>query len=201
MMRSVTPMRTAKIGYIVMSVFAIVIGTIMIAMPELLAKTMCMIIGIAAAAFGTVKLISYFSKDLFRLAFQFDLAEGILLIILGITTAVMPEMFLGMIGTVFGICVMADGLLKIQVALDAKTFGVSKWWLILTAAVLAVTAGFFLIINPIESSAVVAVITGITLLTEGIMNLITVLVAVKIIKNQLPDSDDRITVKAVHYTN
>ncbi len=201
MMRSVTPMRTAKIGYIVMSVFAIVIGTIMIAMPELLAETMCMIIGIAAAAFGTVKLISYFSKDLFRLAFQFDLAEGILLIILGITTAVMPEMFLGMIGTVFGICVMADGLLKIQVALDAKTFGVSKWWLILTAAVLAVTAGFFLIINPIESSAVVAVITGITLLTEGIMNLITVLVAVKIIKNQLPDSDDRITVKAVHYTN
>lgn len=187
MMRSVTPMRTAKAGYIAMSVILMAAGAVLIAAPDTLASAMCSVLGIASAVFGGVKIASYFSKDLFRLAFQHDLAEGILLMILGVTAAVKPELFLGFIGVIFGVCVLADGLLKIQTAIDAKVFGVSKWWLILAAAIAADIAGFFLIINPVDSAAVVAVILGVTLVMEGLLNLITVLVAVKIIKNQLPD--------------
>ena len=196
MMRSVTPMRAAKTGYIVMSVLMAVLGGVLIVYPDALAPSLCTVMGIAAAAFGAVKIVSYFSKDLFRLAFQHDLAGGILLMILGITGAARPELLLKFIGIVFGICVLTDGLLKIQVALDAKTFGVSKWWLILTAAVLTGTAGFFLIIDPVESAAVAAVVLGISLLAEGALNLITVLTAVKIVRNQMPD--DVITVTSVH---
>ena len=187
MMRSVTPMRTAKAGYIAMSVMLMAAGAVLIAAPDTLASAMCSVLGIASAVFGGVKIASYFSKDLFRLAFQHDLAEGILLMILGVTAAVKPELFLGFIGVIFGVCVLADGLLKIQTAIDAKVFGVSKWWLILAAAIAADIAGFFLIINPVDSAAVVAVILGVTLVMEGLLNLITVLVAVKIVKNQLPD--------------
>ena len=64
------------------------------------------------------------------------------------------------------------------------------------AAVAADIAGFFLIINPVDSASVLAVILGITLFMEGLLNLVTVLVAVKIVKNQLPD--DIITVNAAH---
>ena len=35
--------------------------------------------------FGFIKMIGYFSKDLYRLAFQFDLASGILLMALPIS--------------------------------------------------------------------------------------------------------------------
>lgn len=196
MMRSVTPMRAAKTGYIVMSVLMAVLGGVLIVYPDALAPSLCTVMGIAAAAFGAVKIVSYFSKDLFRLAFQHDLASGILLMILGITGAARPELLLKFIGIVFGICVLTDGLLKIQVALDAKTFGVSKWWLILTAAVLTGIAGFFLMIDPVESAAVAATVLGISLLAEGALNLITVLTAVKIVRNQMPD--DVITVTSVH---
>ncbi|MBR1833508.1 MAG: DUF308 domain-containing protein [Ruminiclostridium sp.] len=196
MMRSVTPMRTAKAGYIAMSVILMAAGAVLIAAPDTLASAMCSVLGVVSAVFGGVKIASYFSKDLFRLAFQHDLAEGILLMILGVTAAVKPELFLGFIGVIFGVCVLADGLLKIQTAIDAKVFGVSKWWLILAAAIAADIAGFFLIINPVDSAAVVAVILGVTLLMEGLLNLITVLVAVKIVKNQLPD--DIITVNPVN---
>ena len=196
MMRSVTPMRTAKAGYIAMSVILMAAGAVLIAAPDTLASAMCSVLGVVSAVFGGVKIASYFSKDLFRLAFQHDLAEGILLMILGVTAAVKPELFLGFIGVIFGVCVLADGLLKIQTAIDAKVFGVSKWWLIFAAAIAADIAGFFLIINPVDSAAVVAVILGVTLLMEGLLNLITVLVAVKIVKNQLPD--DIITVNPVN---
>ena len=198
-MRSVTPMRAAKAGYIIMSAVMICLGFLMIAMPDTMAPAVCTVLGIAAAAFGAVKILSYFSKDLFRLAFQHDLAEGILLVVLGVTGAVRPELFAGFIGALFGVCILADGLLKIQIAADARVFGVSKWWLILAAAVVTGITGFFLIIDPLGSAAVAAVILGAALLTEGILNLITVLVAVKIVKNQLPDSDDRITAEAIHH--
>ncbi len=198
-MRSAAPMRAAKTGYIIMAAVMICFGCIMIAMPETLAAEMCTILGISAAIFGAVKILSYFSKDLFRLAFQHDLAEGILLVILGVTGAARPDLFMGFIGAVFGVCFMTDGLLKIQVAVDAKAFGVSKWWLILAAAIVTGTAGFFLVIDPTDSAATAAVMLGISLLAEGVLSLVTVLTAVKIVENQLPDSDDRITFEAIHH--
>ena len=41
---------------------------------------------------------------------------------------------------VLGVAVLADGLLKIQIALDSKRFGISKWWLILAVAFIACIA-------------------------------------------------------------
>lgn len=187
MTRSSAPMKAAKTGYIIMSALMIAFGCTLIIFPDTLASAMCSVMGVTAAVFGAVKIASYFSKDLFRLAFQHDLAEGILLMILGVTGAVKPELFLGFIGVVFGVCMMTDGLLKIQTAIDARLFGVGKWWLIMAAAVLTGCAGFFLIVNPVDSAAVVAAILGVSLLAEGTLNLVTVLVAVKIVKNQMPD--------------
>lgn len=195
-MRNTAPMVAAKTGYVIMSAVMICLGCLMTAMPDTFAPALCTVLGISAAVFGAVKIVSYFSKDLYRLAFQHDLAGGILLVVLGVTGAVKPELFAGFIGALPGVCILADGLLKIQIAVDAKAFGVSKWWLILAAAIITGTAGFFLIADLIGSAAVVAVRLGAALIAEGILNLITVLVAVKIVKNQMPD--DVITITAVH---
>lgn len=199
-MRNTTPMAIAKTGYIVISAILIISGIIMIAAPDISAEFICRAVGITAAVFGAVKLVSYFSKDLFRLAFQFDLAAGILLLTLGVTMAVRPDVFMGMFGMILGIVILADGLFKIQTAVDARAFGVSKWWLILTAAVIACSAGFLLMIDPLDGATAAVLFAGISMLADGILNLVTVITAVKIIKNQRPDSEDTIIVDTVHYT-
>ena len=186
----VSPMKAAKAGYIVMSCLFIAAGIALIVSPELLETTACAVCGGAMIAFGIVKLIGYFSKDLFRLAFQFDLAAGILLILLGTHAIVKPERFLGFIGIAFGIIVLADGLFKIQIALDSRTFGIRKWWLILAGALITSTAGVALILDPSGSAAVLGFILGLSLVCEGALNLITTITAVKIIENQLPDRID-----------
>lgn len=186
-MCSVKLMKTAKTGYIIMSLLFCLLGIMLIVIPDFSISFIAGAFGILLILFGIVKIIGYFSKDLFRLAFQYDLALGILLIVLGMITILKVENVLVFISVVLGIYVLADGLLKIQIALDSKVFGIKKWWVILISAVATGTIGCLLIIRPSESAGVLVILFGICLLTEGILNLITVLVAVRIVKYQQPD--------------
>ena len=142
--------------------------------------------------FGLVKIVGYCSKDLYRLAFQFDLAFGILLVALGIILIIRTDAMVNLICIVMGICILADALLKIQISIDSKAFGIQKWWLILTVAILTGAAGFLLVLRPLESAQAVMILLGVTLIIEGVLNLITILTTVKIIRYQLPEvSDDK----------
>lgn len=188
--KSVIPMRTAKIGYILMSALFFVLGVLLIIFPEISAKTMGIVISVSLIIFGIIKLIGYFSKDLYRLAFQHDLAFGILLITLGIIIIAKPEKTISFICILMGIVILADGLFKIQVAVDAKAFGIKLWWLIFSLAVITGSIGFVLIIRPSESSRLLLMILGISLIVESCLNLSTVLSAVKIIRHQMPDKID-----------
>ena len=186
-MRSVTPMRIAKIGYIVMSVLFCLAGVLFIAMPEISTKIIGICIGISMILFGIVRLIGYFSKDLYRLAFQFDLEFGILMMILGVIVLFNPESLMAFICVAIGISILLDGLFKIRIALDSKQFGIKSWWLILALAIVTGVIGVFLIFDSATGSELMTVILGLTLLSEGILNLSTVISTVLIVKNQAPD--------------
>ena len=193
-MRSVIPMKSAKIGYIILSVLYCVLGILLITMPELSITALGILLGIGMIVFGIVKIVGYFSKDLFRLAFQYDLAFGGLLIALGIIVLVNPEHLLSFFCIVMGIAVLCDGLFKIQIAIDSKPFGIKTWWVILAFAIITVAAGILLIIRPAEAAHVLTIFLGISMLADGILNLIVALFTVKIIDHQLPDEDKYVEV-------
>ena len=186
-MRSVTPMRIAKIGYIVMSVLFCAAGILFIAAPELSVSIIGVCIGVAMILFGIVKLIGYFSKDLFRLAFQFDLEFGILMMILGVIVLFNPKNLMAFICVALGISILLDGLFKIRIAMDSKQFGIKSWWLILALAIITGVFGVFLIYDSVIGARTLSVLLGLTLLSEGALNLYTVISTVLIVKNQMPD--------------
>ena len=183
-------LRVAKLGYIIISITLCVLGVILITVPDFSAALLCSIGGIIMILFGGVKILGYCAKDLYRLAFQHDLACGILLIALGAVMIFRTNPMITILCMIHGIYVLADGLLKIQIAIDSKAFGIRKWWLILSIAILTGITGFLLIFRPSESTQMIMTLFGITLLAEGILNLITILTAVKIIRHQLPPVDD-----------
>ena len=186
-MRSVTPMRVAKIGYIIMSVLLCVFGVLLIAVPDISLSVIGIVCGALFIVFGLVRLVGYFSKDLYRLAFQYDLAFGLLMIALGIIMLLSPESLMNFICIALGLSIFADGLFKVQIAIDSKRFGLSTWWLILALAVITVVVGIVLVARPSDSSRVLIVLMGVSMLCEGILDLGTVITAVKIIKHQQPD--------------
>lgn len=193
-MRSVKLMKTAKIGYIIMSLLFCLLGIVLIVIPDFSVPVIAGIFGVLLMLFGMVKIIGYFSKDLFRLAFQYDLASGLLLIVLGIVTILKAENILIFISIVLGIYVLADGLLKIQIALDSRIFGIKQWWVILLSAVVTGAIGCILVVRPSESAGVLVILFGVCLLAEGILNLITVLAAVRIIRHQQPDHAEQVMI-------
>lgn len=186
-MRSVAPMKIAKIGYIIMSVALCAAGVLFMVCPELSVKMIGRALGIMMIIFGCVRLVGYFSKDLFRLAFQFDLEFGILLIALGLIVLIRSENVMNFIFIALGIAILTDGLFKIQIALDSRKFGIEVWWLILVLAVLTGFVGLLVVFRPAESAQVLVVLLGVSLLAEGILNLFVVLSTVKIINHQHPD--------------
>ena len=185
--RSTTPMHAAKIGYIVVSAALCVLGILLIAVPDFSASLFGAICGVLLIVFGIVRLIGYFSRDLYRLAFQYDLPLGILLVIMGIVMLAPPGSLVTFICVALGIFILSDGLFKIQIAWDSRRFGITKWWLILAFAIVTGICGLLLLLRPGEGGRVLMIILGITLLSEGILNFSTVLSAVKIIKHQKPD--------------
>ena len=161
---------TAKIGYIAVSALMLVIGVIFILMPETSLAAICRILGIMALVCGIIKLAGYFSHDLYRLAFQHDLAFGILLCTIGIIAIAKPAKVISAAHLAAGIVIITDGLFKIQTAIDSKRFGLSKWWLIAALAILSFAAGILLVVSPLKAAAAMTVVLGISLLVDGLMN-------------------------------
>ena len=151
-MRSITLMRAAKIGYIAISAVMCAFGILLAAQPDFSVSAIGVICGVVLIVFGAVKLTGFFSKDLYRLAFQYDLAFGILLIALGTVMLVRPENTINFICGVLGISILADGLFKIQIAVESKRFGIDAWWLILMLAVAAGVLGLLLLLRPAEGA-------------------------------------------------
>ena len=186
-MRSIVPMRTAKIGYVVISALLCILGIFLIAVPAFSISVVGVICGAILILFGIIRLVGYFSKDLYRLAFQYDLAFGIMMIALGVIMLMRPHGLIHFICITLGLSFLADGLFKIQIAMDSKKFGIHEWWLILTLAIITVLFGIALIVRPSESSHILTVLIGSSMLCEGILNIGTMITAVKIVKHQQPD--------------
>mgnify|MGYP004514779657 FL=1 len=186
-MRSVAPMKTAKIGYIVMSVLFCVLGVVLLFTPDVSALWIGRLLGIGLILFGAIKLVGYFSRDLFRLAFQYDLAFGLLLMVLGIVTLSHPGDALSFLCIMFGIPVLADGLFKIQIAMDSRQFGIRNWWLVLVLAALTCVVGVVLVFRPMTGVRALTALMGLSLLCDGVLNLSVALCTVKIVDYQRPD--------------
>lgn len=189
-MEAIRQLKIAKNGYIIMSLLFVILGICLIIWPDCSLKLFCTLIGIMLIAYGCIKIVGYFSKDYYCLAFQFDLAFGILLIAVGAIIIARREQVVNLIFAIFGILTLADALFKIQMSVDAKKFGLNLWWRIMLVAILTGVLGFLLLIRPFEAAEVMMILVGVSILFEGILNLCVAFYTIKIIKNQRQDIID-----------
>ena len=189
-MKTWNAVKVAKTGYIATSILFCAGGLLLFLYPYTAVTVLCYMGGGLLILGGLVKLAGYFSRDLYRLAFQFDLAYGLLLVALGLVMILRPQGVIAVLHFLIGVVILSDGLIKVQTALDARRFGIRTWWLIAAAAAVTGVFGLLLIVNPFRGAAALTAVMGIGLLAEGILNLCVAACAVKTIQGRRPDIID-----------
>ena len=189
MRRSVRSIQAAKYGYIVSSVLLCLLGVVTVVYESASLSAIGIAAGILFILFGIFKLIGYFSRDLYRLAFQFDLASGILFIALSVVLLVRPVVRVNFLCVLLGVVILSEGLFKIQTALDARRFGLRTWWVILTLALLVGIMSMLMVVRLSQTPEALQTILGLTLILEGLLSLAVSLCAVKIVDHQLSEED------------
>lgn len=159
--------RCAKTGNIVSGTAFFILGVILMLYPDASLRWLSRAIGAVMLASGIIRLVGYFSKDLYYLAFQFDFALGILSILFGAILVFKPALFISTVQIIMGVFALVNGLFALQTAMDSKKFGMRYWWILLAFSVVSSVTGLVLIISPLKTAAAVITLTGITLLIAG----------------------------------
>lgn len=178
--------RNIKTAYVMYSAILVILGLSFAFAPDISMKTICYVIGVTAVICGVVKMVGYFINDSYGLAFQFDFALGIITILVALTLFIYPKGIVSFVDILLGLFVLIDGAFKLQTSIEAKSFGINKWWIILLTALLTVVAGMILVLNPYSSMLMLTRLLGVAFVLDGVLNLIVALYTVKLIKRFSP---------------
>lgn len=173
--------RAAKNFYIICSVLLCVIGVTLICWPTLSTQVLCTILGIVSLVYGVEKILGYFSRDMYHLAFQFDLALGIFVVLIGLVLLLHPGQVMSLVAFIIGLFMLVEGVFKIQTSVDAQRFGLGRWWLILLGALASIALGMLLLFDPFEGGTALMVFIGISLVIDGLQNLFNAFYTIKVL--------------------
>lgn len=160
--------KLAKAGYLVIAVIFYVAGIFYMLTPDIPPLALCRISGAVLIAYGVIKIIGYFSKDLYCLAFQYDLACGLFLAVFGVIALTRSQQIIPHLSMGLGALILLDSLLSVQMSKDAKRFGLENWFVILAASVAAGVLGGVVIVSPFHTALGQHAAAGCALLAQGV---------------------------------
>ena len=133
--------KEARVLHVITSSLLALSGVVLLILPGRvsdIADVYRYLLGADFLVLGLVRVLAYFANDLYRLAFQHDLALGGFCLIFGVLMIVSPYRMQIVFPYIIGAYILIDALFKLQTALDAKAFGMKHWWgLMLSALTLA----------------------------------------------------------------
>ena len=166
-------LRYVKNGMLLLSVAYIVIGMLLLIMPETSLLWICNIFGVVVLVTGIVCLIQYARIRGTGFTAPFMLVGGVITAGLGIFTLAKPQVVTSFLPIVFGIFIVVDGLSRIGTAIDLAKRKGQKWWVVLLLSIVSLLCGALLACSQLlnNRSVDLLLLSGIFLLAEGILNL------------------------------
>ena len=166
-----------KSGMMLMSIAYIVVGMMLLVMPETSLLWICNIFGVVVLITGIVCLIQYARIRGTGFTAPFMLVGGVITAELGIFTLAKPQVVASFLPVVFGIFIIVDGLSRLGTAIDLAKRKGQKWWVLLLLSIVSVALGALLVLHPFGAAVSVVMVCGILLIVEGALNLGCVLYA------------------------
>ena len=172
-----------KWGYVVVSVFFLVLGILMVVRPESSLTVICRALGALTAVFGAVRIVQYFLRTPESVGQRYDLAGGIFCLLAAALLVFRAGEIAAILSVIVGIFILIDSVFKLQVALDARRTGVGAWIPMMILACLSLLLGILLVFDTFKGQAVISVIMGCALIYEALADLFTVFYVSRAVKN------------------
>lgn len=164
-MKRANIVKEARVIHVVASVLLLLSGILLWAWSDAGDTLTRWLIGANFAVLGIARILGYFANDLYRLAFQYDLALGAFCVIFGVLCVIRPDSIQSVIPYAIGIYVLFDGLLKAQTAFDAKAFGMKHWFGLLISSGLLSLFGILALVGLTMWPS--QILVGIALMLDG----------------------------------
>ena len=170
-------LRYVKSGMMLMSIAYIVLGLMLLIMPETSLLWICYAFGVVVLITGIVCLIQYARIRGTGFTAPFMLVGGVITAGLGLFTLAKPQVVASFLPVVFGIFIVVDGCSRIGSAIDLAKRKGEKWWMLLLFSIVSIALGALLIWHPFGAAVSVVMLCGILLIVEGALNLGCILYA------------------------
>ena len=167
-------LRSVKTRLVITALVVIAIGVLFVLKPGTSGTWICYIVGAALCVSGVVRFITYFLGD-FRKSFgSVDLVWGAALLLCGVYILVRPSLLYGLLTTAFAIFLVVDGVLKLQYAIDLYRMKAKGGWFVLAVALVMGVLGVVALFNPFATMVTLMTFLGITLIADGVMDLLSI---------------------------
>lgn len=169
--------KTGMYSLISSIVFAI-LGILLIVSPEGTVKVISYILGIMFMLVGAYKAINYFvNKGSYDL-YNYDLAFGIIAIILGIVTIAYSSQIVAILRIIIGLWIIYSAIIRLSLSLKLKTLGTDSWKYSLILSIIMLICGIYAI-----ASQIIIVTIGIVILIYAILDIIESIIFLNNIKD------------------
>ena len=170
--------KTGKASLVSSIIFAI-IGIILIAYPEGTIKFISYVIGIMFIAVGLYKGINYIkNKEIYNM-FNYDMALGIIAIIIGAVTIAYSNQIGAIFRIMIGIWIVYSAIIRMSLSAKLKVIESNTWIYSLIIAFAMIICGVFIICN----SGAIVVTIGTIILIYSILDIIESIIFLSNINN------------------
>ena len=161
--------------------FEIVVGILLLINPVGFTVGIAIAAGIVFIVLGLTQTVKYFSEDPVEAATRQYLTKGLLFLLAGVFCVAKVDWITTTFQTltvVYGVLVMGTGFGKVQFALDLLRRKNRKWYLALISAALSIACAAIILGNPFKTVVILWRFTGITLIVEAVVDIITLFVSI-----------------------
>lgn len=165
--------KNSKLGSLIIAAALLILGITFIIFKDSL-KVLGVAVGIIVTLYGAFLGVSAVASKKRGFDFALKIAIGALLVIAGVTVAILNERAIGIFVTVVSLLLIVDASFKLNGAVMCKRFSVNAWWALVIPSLLVIAGAFFIIKYPPSAANVVSIIFGITLIVSAIGGILSI---------------------------
>lgn len=164
--------REIKMSFTFSSIACLVIGLILLLMPNLSQMVLCTAVGIGLILYGVFNILSFLLEG--GPAYTLELLIGIAATALGVFSLINPLFLMNFLFTALGIMIMVGSICGIRRALNLRAFGFPQWWAAMLSSCITLLVALSIVLFPNAYGNTLMMVIGIVLIVEAVSDLLAI---------------------------